>query len=202
MDELIVSLIARLGYLGVALLMVLENVFPPMPSEAIMGAGALAIEAGRFDFWPLLFAGTLGTVAGNYAWYHVGDRIGYERLRPFIDRWGRWLTMEWEDAERATRFFGKHGHWAVFILRASPFMRTMISLPAGLAHMGLAKFLIFTAAGAALWNTMLILGTQWLARRFGNVEDVVSWIIVATIVIALVGYFWRLAVWKPRHLRD
>ncbi len=201
MDDFIVSVVEQLGYIGIALLMVLENLFPPFPSEAIMGAGALAIERGSMEFWPLLIAGTAGTVVGNYAWYMVGDRLGYQRLGPFIDRFGHWLTMEWEDVERATGFFRKHGHWVVFFLRATPFMRTMISLPAGLAHMGKFKFLAFTAAGAAMWNALLILGTQWLARTFGEIEDIVSWIIIATIVLAIGGYLWRYLTWKPRARR-
>lgn len=201
MDDFIVSVVEALGYLGIALLMVLENVFPPIPSEAIMGAGALAIERGSMDFWSLLAAGTAGTVLGNYAWYMVGDRLGYERLGPFVDRWGHLLTLEWEDVERASEFFRKHGHWVVFFLRATPFMRTMISLPAGLAHMGKMKFLLFTAAGSAMWNAMLILGTQWLARTFGEVDNIVSWIIIATIVLAVGGYLWRYLTWKPRARR-
>lgn len=144
---------------------------------------------------------TLGTVAGNYCWFWVGQRLGYERTRPFIDRWGRWLTIEWEDVELASEFFRKHGHWVVLVLRATPFMRTMISLPAGLAHMNLWKFLIFTAIGAAAWNALLIAGTHWLASNFENQENVVSWILIGILVIGALGYAWRLAVWKPRSKR-
>ena len=113
---MIVSIIERLGYLGVAVLMALENIFPPLPSEAIMGAGALAVMQDRMSFWPLLVFGTLGTLAGNYAWFWFGNRVGYERLGPFVDKWGRWLTLEWEDIERTVRFFQRHGQWAVFVL--------------------------------------------------------------------------------------
>ena len=119
----------------------------------------------------------------------------------FIDRWGRWLTLEWEDVEAASHFFRKHGHWVVFILRATPVMRTMISLPAGLAHMNAFKFCIFTAAGAALWNAILIGGTQWLARTFGESGWVVSGVVIATIVLSVIGYVWRLMTWKPRAKR-
>lgn len=200
MDSLIVAIVERLGLAGIALLMVLENVFPPMPSEAIMGAAALAIERSSMQYWPVMIVATLGTLAGNYFWFWAGDRWGYERLGPFIDRWGRWLTLEWEDVERATRFFERHGHWVVFIMRAAPFMRTMISLPAGLAHMNKLKFCTFTAAGAALWNAILIGGTQWLSRTFEN-SDVVSWVILATLALAVLGYVWRLATWTPRSRR-
>lgn len=201
MDSFIVAIVERLGLFGIAVLMALENIFPPMPSEAIMGSAALAIERGSLGYWPVMIAGTVGTLAGNYAWFWLGDKWGYRRLGPFIDRWGRWLTLEWEDVERATTFFERHGHWVVFGLRATPIMRTMISLPAGLAHMSKLKFCIFTAAGAALWNAILIGGTQWLARTFEETEYVVSGVIIATVVLAVGFYLWRLATWKPRHKR-
>ena len=201
MDDLIVTIVERLGYLGIAILMALENIFPPMPSEAVMGSAALAIDRGSMDFWAVLGVGTLGTVAGNYAWYWIGHKWGYERLGPFIDRWGRWLTMEWEDVERAADFFRRHGHWVVLVLRATPVMRTMISLPAGLAHMNAVKFCLFTAIGAAAWNAILIIGTQWLARTFSNTDNVVAGVILGTLVLSIVGYVWRLATWKPRAHR-
>ena len=118
--------------------MALENIFPPLPSEAIMGAGALSMENGGMQFWPLLIAGTLGTLAGNYMWYWIGVRVGYERLGPIVDRWGRWLTLEWEDVERAVRFFRKHGQWAVFVLRATPVMPVVpinFQSPSRIAHL-------------------------------------------------------------------
>ena len=201
MDAFIVNLIEQLGYTGLAILMALENVFPPMPSEAIMGASALAIEHGRMSLALVLLFGTAGTVLGNVFWFWIGRRLGYERLRPFIDRYGRWLTMEWEDVERAVTFFQKHGHWAVMALRATPVMRTLISLPAGLAHMGTVKFIAFTAIGAAAWNALLIGATLALVRNFGNIENIVSWTIIAILVLSVVAYLWRLAVWKPRARR-
>ena len=201
MDAVIASLVAKLGLVGIAVLMALENVFPPMPSEAIMGAATLAIRNGSMQFWPVLIVATAGTLAGNYFWFWIGQRLGYERTRPFIDRWGRWLTMEWEDVERASEFFRKHGHWVVLALRATPFMRTMISLPAGLSHMNLWKFLIFTAIGAAAWNALLIAGTHWLADNFGDQGNVISWILIAILALGVVGYLWRLATWRPRAKR-
>ena len=145
MHDLVVNIIDRLGLLGIALMMALENIIPPLPSEAVMGGAALAIEQGRMQLWPVMIAGTLGTLAGNYFWFYVGHRLGYERLAPFIARYGRWLTVEWEDVEQATAFFRKHGHWLVLFLRTTPIMRTLISLPAGLSHMSVMRFVIFTA---------------------------------------------------------
>jgi membrane protein DedA with SNARE-associated domain len=202
MHGFIIEAIARGSYVGIFVLMALENIFPPLPSEVIMGVGGMLVARGTMDFWPLMVAGTAGTVAGNYAWYWIGDHWGYERTHPFIDRWGRWLTIEWHHMEAATRFFQRHGQWVVFFLRFSPFMRTMISLPAGLAHMPLWRFLLFTTAGSAIWNALLILGGSMLAQWLGDYEEAVGWVIAGLIALAVLGYAWRVATWKPRHLRE
>lgn len=201
MDQIIVSIVDKLGLFGIAVLMALENIFPPMPSEAVMGSAALAIHHGRMEFWSVLAAGTVGTVAGNYVWFWFGHKWGYERLQPFIDRWGNLLTVEWEDVERATVFFRRHGHWVVMGLRTTPFMRTLISLPAGLTHMNVWKFTIFTTIGSAAWNAILLLGTKWLIERFPDAENIIGWVLIGIVVIAVVAYVWRYMTWKPRAQR-
>jgi membrane protein DedA with SNARE-associated domain len=198
MHELIIETIAQGGYLGIALLMAIENIFPPIPSEVIMGIGGVLIARGSMEFWPLLAAGTIGSTAGNYAWFWLGDKWGYRRLAPFVGRWGRWLTLDWEHIEQASRFFQRHGQWVVFFLRFSPFLRTIISLPAGLAHMNVWRFLIFTFLGAGIWNVILILGGQWLATYLEESQHVIGWIILGLIGLTVVGYVWRLLTWKPR----
>ncbi len=194
MHEWILRLIEQGGYWGIALLMFLENVFPPIPSEVIMGLGGIAVARGTLEFWPLLAVGTIGSTLGNYVWFLIGDRLGIARLRPFVERWGRWLTLEWQDVEAATAFFRRHGQWVVFALRFSPLLRTVISLPAGLTHMSHARFLIFTFAGAGIWNAVLILGGQWLAKYEAWLEPIV----IGTMVLAVAGYIWRVLTWKPR----
>jgi membrane protein DedA with SNARE-associated domain len=199
MTEWMLRLIEQGGYWGIAFLMFIENVFPPIPSEVIMGLGGIAMARGTMEFWPLLLAGTAGSTLGNYFWFIAGDRLGYERLEPFVNRWGRWLTLEWEDIERASLFFRKHGQWVVFFMRFSPFLRTMISLPAGLAHMGHARFLIFTFAGAAVWNVALIYGGRFLADYLSEAQGWLNGIVIAVIVLAVAGYVWRVVTWKPRN---
>lgn len=201
MTETVVELIDRMGYVGIALLMMLENIIPPLPSEAVMGGAALAIERGRMEFWPVLIAGTLGTLAGNYFWFWVGHRFGYERLEPFIARFGRVLTVEWEDVEQASAFFRRHGHWMVLVLRTTPVMRTLISLPAGLSHMPIVRFVVFTAIGAAVWNALLIGGTRWLVRMFPQAKEWIAIAIVVVVVLAVVGYIYRYITWRPRAER-
>jgi len=201
MDELIFDVVEWGGYLGIALLMAIENIFPPIPSELIMGLGGVLVARGTMEFWPLLLVGTLGTTAGNYVWFWVGNRFGYQRLAPFIARWGRWLTLDWEHVEKASRFFQRYGQWVVFALRFSPFLRTMISLPAGLMHMSLWPFLIFTFLGSAIWNALLILGGAWLAPYIEQYEGVMSWIIVGSVALTFVAYLYRVATWVPRDQR-
>jgi membrane protein DedA with SNARE-associated domain len=198
MDEFILSTIEQGGYWGIAFLMVLENVFPPIPSELIMGLGGVAVARGTMEFWPLLFAGTVGSTAGNYAWFWVGDKWGYRRLAPIVERWGRWLTVDWEDIERASDFFRRHGQWAVFLLRFSPIMRTMISLPAGLAHMSHWRFLVFTFAGAAVWNVALIKGGEWLAYYMERYDGLIDWAIIGGAAVIPLVYLYRVWTWKPR----
>ena len=197
MNDWIIRLIEKGGYWGIVFLMALENIFPPIPSELIMGVGGIAVARGTMEFWPLMVAGTIGSTLGNYCWFLLGDRFGYRRLEPIVTRWGRWLTMEWEDVEKTSRFFRRHGQWVVFALRFSPLLRTMISLPAGLAHMSQWRFLAFTFAGAAVWNALLIEGGRRLAGIAGAQRiagDVVIWLAAAMAV----WYLWRVATWKPR----
>jgi membrane protein DedA with SNARE-associated domain len=163
-----------------------------------MGIGGVLVARGTMEFWPLLAAGTIGSTAGNYVWFWIGDRWSYRRLAPFIGRWGRWLTLDWEHIEQASRFFRSHGQWVVFFLRFSPFLRTIISLPAGLAHMSVWRFLIFTFAGSAIWNVLLILGGQWLATYLEDSQGVIGWIILGFLGLAIAGYVWRLLTWTPR----
>lgn len=202
MNEMIIEAIARGGYLGIALLMAIENIFPPIPSEVIMGIGGVLVARGEMAFWPLMLAGTVGSTAGNYVWFWVGNKWGYERLKPFVDRWGRWLTLDWEQIEKSSLFFRRHGQWVVLVLRCTPIFRTIISLPAGLAHMSIWRFLAFTFIGTAAWNALLVLGARTLARHLDEYEHVVGWIVLGLLVLTLGVYLWRVFTWTPPSERS
>ena len=198
MTQFIIDWIAWGGYFGIVLLMALENIVPPVPSEVIMGLGGMAVARGQMRFGVLVAAGTVGTVAGNYFWYWVGRRFGYQGLRPFVDRWGRWLTVEWEDVERITRFFHDRGGWVVFVFRFMPTFRTMVSLPAGMARMPRWRFLIATAGGSAIWNTILAAAGLYLDRRFEELDRYVGPLAIALTVAIVAFYLYRVVTWKPR----
>lgn len=199
MGSWIYDIIAEGGYTGIVFLMALENIIPPIPSELIIGVAGIAVARGEMSFWPLLLWGTVGSTLGNYVLFLAADRLGYERLKPLIDRWGRWLTLEWHDVQIAGRFLRRHGHWVVFFLRFAPMFRSVISIPAGLAHMGHGRFLLFTALGAAIWNAGLILGGQWLGGTFADAEAWIGWAVIVLGAASAVFYLWRMVNWKPRR---
>ena len=124
---------------------------------------------------------------------------GYRRLAAFTEQHGRWLTLTYEDVEKAAKFFQNHGQWVVFALRCSPFLRTMVSLPAGLAHMRLWRFLLFTFAGAGLWNMLLVEGGRRLAPLIERYENVASWVIVGFFALIVLVYLYRVITWKPHE---
>lgn len=201
MHDLIIEAIATGGYWGILFLMAAENVVPPIPSEVIMGIGGVLVARGDMQFWPLLLVGTIGSTAGNYAWYWVGDKWGYRRLGAFVERHGRWMTIDFEHIDKAATFFRKHGQWVVFFLRFSPFLRTIVSLPAGLSHMSLWRFLLFTFAGSAIWNAILIEAGRRLAPLIEKYESWASWTIVGLVVLMIAWYIYRVITWKPREER-
>lgn len=194
------NLFTDVGYWGIFLLMVLENVIPPVPSEAIMGIAGILAAKGEMDFVLAVLVGTLGCIVGNFFWFEIGKRVGYVRLKPLVDRWERWLTFGWEEVERMERFFQRHGGKTVFVFRFMPFGRTLISLPAGLMHMSTARFVIFTAAGSAIWNTILVGFGYWLGTSFDKIEHYVTPVIVVLVVIGVTYYVWRVVTWKPREV--
>jgi membrane protein DedA with SNARE-associated domain len=147
---------------------------------------------------PLLLAGTAGTTVGNYFWYLVGVQLGLKRLKPLVDRFGRWATIEWGHVEALDRLFRRYGDIIVFGFRFMPTFRTMVSLPAGLARMGHIRFLLWTAAGAAIWNAVLAYAGFLLGYNFRDIDRYVGPVATATVVALVILYAWRLATWKPK----
>lgn len=198
MTDFILNLIAWGGYVGIFILMTLENVFPPIPSEVIMGLGGMAVARGDMAMVPLLIVATAGTTLGNMFWYGVGRWIGIDRLKPFVDCHGRWLTMTWDDVEALNRFFHRHGGWVVFVFRFLPTFRTMISLPAGMAKMGMPRFLFATFAGSAIWNAVLGYAGLLLGSRFEELQVYVGPLAIVTSLGVVGVWAWRVVTWKRR----
>jgi membrane protein DedA with SNARE-associated domain len=192
-------LIDQTGYVGVFFLMLAETVFPPIPSEVIMPIAGLRAGQGQLNLWGVIASGTAGAMFGNFFWYLLARVIGLKRFRPFIERYGRWLTMDWPDVERAERLFGRFGFLMVFAGRLLPTIRSVISIPAGLLNMRLKGFLFWSTVGTAGWTALLAIAGWWLGRRFGEVEKIVGPLSMIVIALVVAAYIWRQLTWRKRH---
>jgi membrane protein DedA with SNARE-associated domain len=197
MTDFLLELLDKGGYLGIFFLMMLENVFPPIPSEVIMGGAGLLVAKGQMTFGTVWIVATAGTVVGNLFWFWIGVRWSEEQLKRIIDRWGRWLTFEWDEFLSARNTFRKYGDWIVFLLRFSPLLRTIVSLPAGLAKMKLWRFVLFTALGSAIWNGVLIFGGKALEPLVERFEKLAGYGVVAFVLLGVAIYVYRVVTWEP-----
>lgn len=202
MTEMILNLVQSWGYIGIFILMFLENVFPPIPSEVIMGLGGVMVAKGRFDYWTLVAVAVAGTTLGNWVWYAVGRWVGYERLRPLVDRYGRWLTLDWDEVEKLHDWFIRYGSGIVFVCRFLPIARTMVSLPAGMVRMNQIKFLIWTAAGSTIWIAALAGAGSWFGKQFAEVDRFIGPLALLAIGSLVLLYVYRVVTWKPKARRD
>lgn len=187
MADFITGIIETLGYPGIVLLMLVENVFPPIPSELVMPfAGMVASRGDKLNFWGVIASGTLGSVLGALPLYHVGRHIGEERLKDWAGRHGGWIGFSAEDVDRARTWFERHGNATVFFCRLVPAVRSIISIPAGVEKMSLLPFLAYTTAGSAIWTTMLAYAGRLLGANYQSVEkylDPVTWTVLGALVL-------------------
>ncbi|HYO80817.1 MAG TPA: DedA family protein [Bryobacteraceae bacterium] len=189
MGEWIVEIVAKLGYVGVFLLTLLENIFPPIPSELVMPLAGYHAAQGRFGLVGAIAAGSAGSVLGTIAWYWLGRHIGEKRLRDWADRRGKWLTLDGDDIDSAAEWFHRRGIWAVFVCRLIPGLRTWISLPAGFSEMPMRQFLAPTILGTVLWTSALTVAGHLLGQNYNNIDGVlgtVSWVVIASIALMYV----------------
>jgi membrane protein DedA with SNARE-associated domain len=198
MADWITNLIERMGYLGIALLMFLENLFPPIPSELIMPLSGFTASRGNLNIFGVILAGTIGSVAGALFWYYVGRWVDDDRLKRWADRHGRWITMTSRDVEKADRWFDRHCHWAVLVGRLMPTVRTLISIPAGIFELSLRRSLIFSTIGTLLWSAALA-GTGYaLGSQYETVSRYLGPVSTGIVVLIVAVYLYRVATFKPR----
>ena len=184
--QLVLDVIGALGYLGLALLLVAENLFPPIPSEVVLPLAGFLVGRGDLSLWGAIFAATFGSVAGALVLYALG-RWGGRRL---VLRYGRWLRVDEKALGQAEGWFRRYGDWVVLFARVVPVARSIVSIPAGTMEMPLLRFVVLTTLGSAVWNSVLIgagvaLGANWHAVSgwMGSYSDVV--LVVATLAVAL-----------------
>jgi membrane protein DedA with SNARE-associated domain len=198
----IAQLIEKTGYVGVALLMFLENVFPPIPSELIMPMAGFTAARGDLRFIGIVLAGTAGSAAGALLWYYVGTLVTSQRLRSWTQKHGRWLTLKPADVDKAHAWFGEHGGKAVFFGRLVPTVRTLISVPAGIFGMGRRKFIVLTVLGSGIWSTALTAAGYLLEDRYEQVGRYLNPVATAVVAVIVLVYLYRLVTWQKGARRS
>jgi membrane protein DedA with SNARE-associated domain len=195
MFEWVRGLVEAGGYGGIFLLMVLENLFPPIPSELIMAAaGFHAGEPGATISLPgIIVVAVLGTLCGNLLWYELGRWLGVERFRPLVQRFGKWFAVEEEDLDRATDMLRRWGPFAICIGRMFPGVRTLISVPAGMVEIPRGVFYLWTALGSGVWLSFLAIAGYLLQDHYALVERWVEPLAWVAVGVAAGGYAAHLA---------
>lgn len=196
LGQWIVDNLAAFGYPALAVLLLVENLFPPIPSELILPLAGFLVSRGEMDFIPAILVATTGSLAGAYMLYALGLWGG----RPLVLRYGRLLRVGEGDLDRAEGWFGKYGEWVVLLARMVPGARSIVSIPAGMLKMPLGRFTLLTILGSAIWNTLLISAGWFLGGNWRRVTDTVGSISNAVLVIMLVVAI-GLAIWWWRRAR-
>lgn len=190
MKDWIISIMEQLGYFGIALLMFLDNVFPPIPSEIIMPSAGFAASQGQLQIVGVIIAGSIGSLLAAAVIYYIGRKISHQAIFNFVEKYGKYLFIKKQEVEKSLVWFEKYGHRIVFFGRMVPAVRSLISLPAGMSHMPFWKFMLYSGLGTIIWTTFL----AYVGFHFGNNTELMSQIfsqvgyVMIAIVLIIIAY--------------
>lgn len=196
MSDWITAIIAHSGYYGVALLMFVETIFPPIPSEVIMPLAGVYAAQRELSLAGVIVAGTVGALAGNIIWFIIAWKLGLDRFEQFLVRYGRVLTLDEQEIQRGRALFDRYGGGIVGVGRVIPTIRSLVSVPAGLVHMRVRTFLFYTAAGTFIWTLGLAVAGFLLGNRFTEVDKILGPVSTGVILLCLGIYLYRVIMWK------
>ncbi|UFU00328.1 DedA family protein [Radiobacillus kanasensis] len=202
METWVTEIIREYGYIGVFLTMVLENVFPPIPSEIVLPFSGFMTTKTNLSPILMIIVASLGSITGAVILYWIGSKLNVERLEGIVERWGHILRLKKEDVRKADAWFDRYGIWTVLFCRIVPLIRSLISIPAGMSGMPFSLFLLFTTIGTLVWNTILILigvnlGSAW-PTIVGYMDLYSNFIYVLLVLLAILALFWYLKLVKKR----
>lgn len=200
MSDWMIRLIDWGGYAGVFFLMLLETMVPFIPSEVILPLAGLSAAHGSMTLPGVIVAGTAGSMLGNYCWYLIAHKVGRERFARFVDRHGRWLTMDCRDLVKLERMFERYGGGIVFTARVLPGVRTFISLPAGFFSMPVWRYLFWSTLGTALWSALFAAMGYGVGTRFGEINHIVGPGSTGIVIVFTLWYVWRQLTWSRRRV--
>ena len=197
MQEAIIEIMNNFGYIGVFLLIAIENVFPPIPSEVILLFGGFMTTFTDMNLIGVIIASTLGSLLGAIALYYIGKILNKERLKKIItSKPGKLLRLTPEDIDKADHWFDTKGNKTVFFCRFIPLIRSLISIPAGMSEMPMKKFLLYTTAGSLIWNTALtiagsIVGENWtdILKIMDNYSHIIVVLLEIIFIIAVIIFY-------------
>lgn len=198
MEAFVQAMMQKLGPFGIGLLMFLENVFPPIPSELIMPLAGYLGTQGDMNILVVIIAGTIGSLLGTLPWYYLGRRLGHDGVRRLAEKHGRWLTMSPSDVDSASERFKRHGRSSVLLGRLIPTVRTLISVPAGVANMPLGQFLLFSTVGTLLWTAALALAGFLLGQAYSVIQDYVDPVSTGVLVVLILIYVYRVVTFRSK----
>jgi membrane protein DedA with SNARE-associated domain len=199
----VTRIVETVGYGGVAGLVALENLFPPIPSEVVLPLAGFVAGRGDASLAGMVVAATIGSMVGAIILYGIAAGVGPVRLRRFVVRFGGWFGLDEEDLDKTEVWFDRRATLAVLLCRCVPLMRSLVSIPAGFRRMPLGRFSIYTLIGSVVWNIALIGAGFALGDRWERVEDpleLFQTVVLATIAIGLAWFVWRRMV-RPRLRR-
>ncbi|MGD7023457.1 DedA family protein [Rossellomorea vietnamensis] len=197
MENWLMEIINNFGYGGIFLLIALENIFPPVPSEVILTFGGFVTTTSDLTITGVVIASTLGSVIGAVVLYGLGLQLDVERMEKIVDKWGHILRLTKKDIHRADAWFDKYGYWSVFFCRFVPLIRSLISIPAGMSNMKFVPFLIFTTAGTFIWNIVLVnlgakVGASWeQIVHYMDIYSNIVYAVIAVLGIAFLVFFFK-----------
>ena len=204
MQDWIIQLMNQYGYIGILLLIAIENIFPPIPSEIILTFGGFMAAYSHLNLWGVIASATAGSVLGAMVVYKIGSFFTAERLTKWLEsRYGRMTHLKRSDITRANGWFDRYGTKAVFLCRCVPLVRSLISLPAGMARMSYIPFLLLTTAGSLIWNTALIYFGSAAGESWGMITKYTSvYSTITVIVLGLAIFILGIGFIKKRFLGD
>jgi membrane protein DedA with SNARE-associated domain len=185
-----ISIISSVGYFGLFLLMTMESMILPVPSEMVMPFAGFLISGGKMEFVLVVLFSTLGSLLGSLISYSIGIYGGNR----FVKKYGKYFLLNEEHLVKTEEWFSKKGELTIFIGRFVPIVRHVISIPAGIGKMNLKKFMLYTVLGAGIWNAFLayigyVLGNNWTSIK--EYADYISWGVLVIIVIVGMYFLWK-----------
>lgn len=195
MENFIIGIMNKFGYIGICLLIFIENLFPPIPSELILTFGGFMTINTTMTIIGVIIASTIGSVVGAIVLYYIGKILNKERLIKIVtSKYGKLLRIKPKDIESADKWFDEKGNKTVFFCRFIPVVRSLISIPAGMSEMPIVKFLVYTTIGSAIWNTALVLVGAFAGDKKDyilNIIDNLSHVILILLVILFVVIVYK-----------